>query len=369
MRKLDRLIVLEIVGPWFFGLGMFTALIMAATYLDRLVGYIADGASVLVVFQLMALMLPAIVVKTFPMSLLLSGLLGFGRLSSDSELVAMRAGGASLYRIVGPVFAFSLFVTGLTLFFNEMVVPASTRKMLELGDDISRRADTSHLSVASPVIEKQRLVMVVAAASVDPVSKTMHNVVVTSFDKDEKASMVLEAKEVEFAQLNPPSWRVKGGGRLISWNRPGMVIHFTDAWPKGMPTVNRSLSELLMAKPDQDTMTMAQLQAMIARHELHQDVKIEQLNDYKYWYWNKWATPLAALCFGCLGAVLGIRNHRTGTAAGFALSIGIIFGYMLLTRFMNQWAMRGIMPSWAASFAPLLVGAIATIVILERRNR
>jgi lipopolysaccharide export system permease protein len=93
-----------------------------------------------------------------------------------------------------------------------------------------------------------------------------------------------------------------------------------------------------------------------------------EIANYEYGYWNMISVPLAALVFGTLGAVLGIRGHRTGTSTGFALSIAIIFGYVTLANFMNVWAMGGVIPAYVASFAPLAVGMVVALYIMWRRN-
>jgi lipopolysaccharide export system permease protein len=69
-----------------------------------------------------------------------------------------------------------------------------------------------------------------------------------------------------------------------------------------------------------------------------------------------------------LGAPLGIRNVRTGAATGFALSIAIIFGYILLANVMSVWAQGGAIPAYVASFTPLVIGLVAAGVIIWRRN-
>ena len=61
-------------------------------------------------------------------------------------------------------------------------------------------------------------------------------------------------------------------------------------------------------------------------------------------------------------------DEGTGTAAGFALAVGIIFGYMMLSQFMNVWAQGGFIPAYAASFAPVVLGFIASWIIMWRRN-
>ena len=89
----------------------------------------------------------------------------------------------------------------------------------------------------------------------------------------------------------------------------------------------------------------------------------------QFWLYNKFALPLAAIVFGLLGAPLGIRNARTGTAAGFAIGVAIIFGYFMLVNILNNFAMGGAMPAWAASFAPLVIGLGFAVFIMWRRNQ
>src|SRR4051794_35432917 len=107
---------------------MFTMLLIAATYLGRIANYLVQGVSGAQILQITLLLLPAILVKTFAMALLLGGLLAFGRLSGDSEITAVRAAGVSLYRIVAPVAVFSFLVACVSFYLNESVVPRAARE-------------------------------------------------------------------------------------------------------------------------------------------------------------------------------------------------------------------------------------------------
>src|SRR6188474_1121489 len=106
MRRVDRLVIKEIFGPWLFGVAIFTVLIWAGSFLFKFTEYLVSGIEMSTVIKLTVLTLPAIMAKTFSMATLLAGLLAFGRLSSDSEIVALRAAGASIGRIMRPVGVF-----------------------------------------------------------------------------------------------------------------------------------------------------------------------------------------------------------------------------------------------------------------------
>ena len=96
MKTVDRLIISELVGPWLLGVSMFTVMIAAGQFLFQVTGYLAKGADFMMTMQFIFLLLPGIIAKTFSMAVLLGALLAFGRLSGDSEIVALRAAGISL---------------------------------------------------------------------------------------------------------------------------------------------------------------------------------------------------------------------------------------------------------------------------------
>lgn len=370
MKQLDRLVIKEIIGPWVFGVGLFSALLFAGTYLGRITEFMVQGLPMGVVLQIVVLYMPAIFAQTFTMAMLLAALLGFGRLSSDSELIALRAAGASVFRIVQPVAIFSLAVAALTFGFNEKVVPAATSKSIELADSITKlKPSAGSQAFCQTVVKDSKLQMAIVARKVNPISQAFEGVTIITYDKQENEQMVLMCPRLNYK--GGESWSIEGGARLFSVANPGYVVNITgNVWPDNVPTLSTSFGDFIKKEleKDQNAMTMSQLAEMIHRHEVKRDEEPKRIRDFKYWYWNKIALPLAAVIFGTLGAVLGIRNNRTGTASGFALAVAIIFGYVTLASFMNQFAMAGVIPAWLASFTPLGIGLVASGVIMWRRN-
>ncbi|MEQ1936541.1 MAG: LptF/LptG family permease [Fimbriimonadaceae bacterium] len=143
MKRIDRLIIGELAGPWMFGTAIFTTLIMAGTYLFKITDYLANGVSFAVVLKLTLLLLPGVIVKTFSMAVLLATLLAFGRLSSDSEIVALRAAGASLGRIMMPVAVFGVVVAAIAFGVNEFVARPLREPGLFRGLTSNLRAEAS----------------------------------------------------------------------------------------------------------------------------------------------------------------------------------------------------------------------------------
>lgn len=368
MRLVDRLILKEIVGPWLFGVGMFTSLLMAGTFLGRLTEWVVEGISMATIGQMFLLLMPAILVKTFSMSVLLAALLSFGRLSSDSEIVSLRAAGASIFRIVRPVALFSALVAIVTFAFNETVVPGATRRTVELTNQILHSGSVhSDMPVSKTIVQHKKLRLGIIAQNVNAMTQALEGVTVVNYDPQGHVTLFMMARELDFKGLN--EWRVRGGATLLTPDGKELTKIAGDIWPEQVATIGQSFTDLIKERDDDfDAQSMNELAANIRKHQALQDKTEAEIANYQYGYWNKISVPLAAIVFGTLGAVLGIRNQRTGTAAGFALAVAIIFGYVTLANFMNVWAQGGVLPAWVASFAPIVIGLIASGIVMWRRN-
>lgn len=368
MKRIDSLIIRELSGPWLFGVAIFTTLIMAGTYLFKITDYLVAGISVATVGELTLLLLPGVIVKTFSMAALLSTLLSFGRLSGDSEIVALRAAGASLGRIMAPVAAFGLVVALVSFFVNEQIVPAAAFKGTEIVQGIDKQLKGSSQPVFQAVHDPHtgRLMAMIMAKDFNLGDRRLNDAWAVGYGLDGEPKMILHAPGMQFTDAN--HWSVDPGSRLFSYELD-TVTKLEGFWPKQIaepPSVEDIVASQLK---DLDSFSMTEMKKRIAIAKANIGTfGVQQVRNLEYGYYNKIALPLAALIFGLVGAPLGIRNHRAGTATGFALSVVIIFAYMMLTRITAIWALGDKLHPAMASFAPLIVGLLGAIVLIRKKN-
>src|SRR6185295_17472126 len=74
-------------------------------------------------------LLPTVLVFTIPMSVLCGTIIGLGRMSSDSELVALRAAGVSTWRTLWPALVVGLIATAGSAYLNLLEAPRSQRQL------------------------------------------------------------------------------------------------------------------------------------------------------------------------------------------------------------------------------------------------
>ena len=125
----DRYIIGELNLAFLFGLGLFSALGIAVGSLFDLLAQVRESRLLFgVALQVMALKMPEFIGFALPMAVLLATLIIYSRLSNDSEIIAFRSLGLSVYRLVLPALLFSLITTGVTFVFKDQVIPLANRQ-------------------------------------------------------------------------------------------------------------------------------------------------------------------------------------------------------------------------------------------------
>jgi lipopolysaccharide export system permease protein len=124
-RTLALYLATEVLPPFLFGLMTFTLILLIGRILKLVELVVNRGVPILQIGKLFALILPTFLEMTVPMALLLGVFLGLGRLSSDHEIVALKASGISPVQILWPIGVIALIVSLLTLFLTTQVRPAA----------------------------------------------------------------------------------------------------------------------------------------------------------------------------------------------------------------------------------------------------
>ena len=96
LRLIDRYLIREIVPYLLLSLLLLTAIIFfheASRFAELLVVASRNGLPMQALSRLLTALIPGILVFTLPISLLMGVLVGMGRMSGDSEIVALGASG------------------------------------------------------------------------------------------------------------------------------------------------------------------------------------------------------------------------------------------------------------------------------------
>ena len=136
MKLVDRL-VLKDLDPFFaIGVALFTGIWFAADPVIVASRYLSEGVPLALVLHVVVIYLPPILALTLPMGMLLAVLQGFGRLSGDSESVAVFAAGIPFARVAAPAAVMGLVASGLGFFISNNLAAAANQEKVNLQEQI-----------------------------------------------------------------------------------------------------------------------------------------------------------------------------------------------------------------------------------------
>jgi lipopolysaccharide export system permease protein len=145
MSILTRHVIKAHVGPFIFAFTAVTGLLFLNAVAQRLEDLVGKGLEASVLLEFMLLSFPHIVALTFPMSILVAVLYAFSDMTGNNEVMALAAGGVHPGRLLAPLLAVGLLLTGVMYYFNDQVLPESNHRLSSLLSDVGSKSPTFEL--------------------------------------------------------------------------------------------------------------------------------------------------------------------------------------------------------------------------------
>ena len=364
-RILDRLIIKELMGPFLFGVMAFTLIMVAGGLLFKLADLIIEkGVSLAVAGRLFLYELPSVVVLTLPMSCLLASLLGFSKMSSNSEIVALKAAGISFSRISRPVLWSALFVTFLAMLLNETLVP--------LGKIASQNVMRYEIAREKPALLKEQVFLRSSDNTAEGTRRIVYINKLYARDGKMRDVVVQEFKKSRLVRLTTAQngtwkngvWYLHDGDvfDVKGNNKVELTLHFkrqTLPIPLTPQQISRST-----AKPDDMSCIELLRQIEILRA---QGKSLEPL-----WvaFHLRLAVPWACIILALIGSTLGTRSMRKGGAGvGFGQSILIVFVDYVVMSLGRSLGQTGHIPPIVGAWLSNIIFFVGALLLARRADR
>ena len=373
---IDRWLLGQLLPPMLFAIGAFTAVSLSVGIMFDLVRKIVEfGLPFQVALKVLILKLPGFLVLSFPMSMLLATLLAYGKLSSNSELLALKSLGVANRRIIFPALLLSIFMTFLTFTFNDSLVPMSNRvaentMRASLGKAISSEEGKhimfsrygSQLDKSNKVSDSNENLTHIFYAKYFR-NNFMEEVTLIDFSRI-GMEQILKAEKGEFDQ-NKNLW-IFYDGRLTITQDSG-DISFIDFNEYKYP-LGEGPRELAKVPSDANDMTVRQ--AIKAESLYRQAGNNKEARRMRVRIQEKFTLPAACIVFGLIGSSFGVRSiSRSSKSQGFGLSVLMIFGYYLLSFFSSSLGVKGIFNPVLAAWAPVFLSISLSMFLLGKASK
>ena len=314
-------ILTEIMPSFITGIIIFIFILLMSQILRLTEFVLVHGVSMANISDIILYLSISFVPLILPMSLIFSILLTYGRLSHDSEIIALKSSGLNMLQIAYPAIFMGIFVFFLSSYTSFFVGPWGNRNFEVLMHQIAK--SKTSINIREGVFSEGFFDMVVYANKVDNDKGLLQQVFIYD-ERNEDTPLSIVAQKGQIIQEKDFTglWaklRLSQGSIHKSFGKTYTIIDFDNydinlSNPFQISNKNKSI-----ASYNYYDFLDAELDTKI-KAKLKRGLNIE---------WHKrWSIAFACIIFSVLGVALGtITNHRSGKSSGFVISLAVIVTY------------------------------------------
>ena len=355
MPILDRYLAGAVLGGTLLTLAVLMPLLAVFVLADEIGQVGADGYGMREAFWFVTLSMPRYLYQVFPIATLIGALIGLGQLAARSELVAMRAAGLSIARIVRGAMAGGLLLALAATAVGELVTPAAERHALAVraggqtggqsGDAVQMSEQGLWARDGNAFINVRRIEAGAELSDID-----------LFVIEDHRLRSATHARE---ARYSDGQWMLTEIERSRIGSERVEVERFERArWDS---LLNPRLLEVIVVEPQ-----VLSLWGLY-RYLRYMQQSGQDAGAYAVAFWAKLVQPLLilAMIFVAIPVLLGsARSSSTGIKLFIGIALGILF-YLVSRTFTYLALLYGLSPALAA-FTPPLLFTMGALILLRR---
>jgi lipopolysaccharide export system permease protein len=352
----------EILGPFFASFLIMNSVFFLVKLIPFLNIVLELDIGLADFVRLFSYLFPDMFLYSIPMAAMMGMVIAFSRLSSDTEILALKANGIGIYTLLPPVLLVALVIALVTGYFSVQLIPTGETAMRQLMFQLAKEKIDKGIKENS--FTEALGDVVVHVENIDKTTGKWENVWVSDM-RGQKAPSITMAKSgsmqgdiqkmqvtiiLENGSLNRPDGSYT---QTVSFDRYQINI------PLRIPGfVDRGD---LVHQPSR-SMTMSQLQAMATQYGRDTPWGREKLVQFHM----RLVLPAGCLILSLLGLPLGLQARPGRSAVGIPLGLVLfIFYYVLFTVGKNV-AKDSSLPVFVAMWFPNVVFLGLTIFLIRR---
>jgi len=366
-KILDRSIARETSSPALIALVVFSFLFLINLLFQLANLVLQDGLQLGAALLLFVYSLPTLLAYTLPVAVLAGTIIAFGRLSADSEIIALRAAGLPVRHLLRAPLAIGVLVGTLLLSLNLWVIPAARTGQQRLMEQATRLGNL--VKMVKPRVFYDRIPGVLLYVDAEDAPGDRYLRVLIFQHSGPGKDMLTSAQWARLVE-SPDA------GSLQFLLGPGETALFDQAHPEKVQlsdfteqalTVIPAKSSAEGRAKDLQSLTLSELLGRIAS-PASESVSPTRRSAWRYELHRRFASALAVLLFALLAVPLGMGNTRGGKGAAFSLSLGGVLFYWVVYSTLEDLAIKGRFSPVAAAWIPCAALLGVGLFFLRRRG-
>jgi len=360
---LDEYVLTEFLKMFGMVLAGLVILMLVFTFFELIGDILRNHPSMTTVGEYLLNLTPSMIYQITPLSVLLAVLVTFNLFNRNSELIAMKATGISLYRLVIPVVGISAVLACGLFAFDQSYLPQANRKQEALRNSIKGKPAQTTLNSGQKWIVGQQ-----HAGDPDRIYYYQF------FDPDQNAFANLTLFE-----FDPTTFAMTKRifAAKATWSEDEHAWVFENGWERTMQGTNVSFREFENAKFAE----VHEEPSYFKKENLQsQEMNFGQLDRYisdlrqsgfdtmrlRVQLYHKLAYPLVTIVMAVLAIPFALSMGRRGSLTGVAWGIGIALGYWVAAGLFDAMGSSNLLPAAIAAWSPdILFGLTGGYLLLR----
>jgi LPS export ABC transporter permease LptG/LPS export ABC transporter permease LptF len=363
-RILDEYVIRQFLNTFFLVLCGFVLLMLVFTFFELVGDIIRNRIPLTVVGDYLVNLTPNMIYTIAPLAVLIAVLVTFGVLNRNSEIIAMKATGISLYRLVIPIVSIAALLAVCLFAFDELYLPQANRKQEALRSTIKGRPPQTFLNP-----ERQWIFGQPHPGEPDRIFYYQF------FDRDRE-----EFVNMSVFELDPSTFAVSRRifASRVLWDTEIGAWRFQNGWERDFDGanqknfrefINTSFSEIHEEPgyffkeivPSQE-MNFGQLDRYI--RDLSQS-GFDTMR-LRVALWHKLAYPLIAIVMAMLAIPFALSMGRRGSLTGIAIAIAVALSYWVVDNLFGAMGNVNYLPAPMAAWSSDILFGLAGGYLLLR---
>jgi LPS export ABC transporter permease LptG/LPS export ABC transporter permease LptF len=327
-RIIDGYVIREFVGTFLMVLFGFVLLMLVFTFFELVGDILKNQISLMRVGLYLINLAPSMVYTITPLAVLLAALVTFGVLNRNSEIIAMKATGISLYRLIIPIVVIGGILAVSLFLFDEFYLPQANRRQEALRNEIKRRP-------AQTVLHPEQTWIFGHPRSGEPGRIFYYKF----FDRDRT-----EFADLSVFEFDPSTFSLSRRifASRVYWDTESGSWVFRNGWVRDFQGANQT------GFHEFATTSFKEIQeepSYFSKEDLQsQEMNFGQLDSYirdlrqsgfdtmrlRVALWHKLAYPLVAVVMAMLAIPFALSMGRRGSLTGIAVAIAVAVSFLLI---------------------------------------
>ena len=363
-RILDKYVVREFLVIFALVLAGFVTLILVFTVFDLLKDILSHDIGWYTVSEYLVNLTPSMLYQITPLAVLIAVLVTFGVLNRNSEIIAMKACGVSLYRLVIPIVSIAAILSVSLFLFDQFYLPQANRRQEALRNIIKGKPAQTVLRPEQNWIFGQ------------PHSGEPDRIFYYQFFDPERN----EFANLSLFEFNPSTFALSRrifAARAV-WDAETGTWRFLNGWQRDIAGANvqeyRQFQQTSFPEihEDPDYFKKESLQA--------QEMNFGQLDHYigdlsqsgfdtmrlRVQLWHKLAYPLVCIVMAVLAIPFALSMGRRGSLTGIAVAIAVALAYWVVDGTFGAVGNVNYLPAALAAWSSdLIFGLVGGYLLLR----